>query len=166
MHLELKETMVRVGTDIKQRILFTFKNTMQAVYSLTTKQVTDQQAIEQEVDKVLEEQLHHEGIERTRSDSVSTNAASEIDAGDTDLPLGQLNQSRRIDFVLQEAPLEFFNEYLFALTSHVCYWYVYLNLLRQFQMKHVQLIINHLKGIRRYHSIYDERNLHVYGHSD
>lgn len=123
MHLELKETMVRVGTDIKQRILFTFKNTMQAVYSLTNKQGTDQQAIEQEVDKVLEEQLQHEqGIGRNRSDSVSTNAASEVDTGETDLPLGQLNQSRRIDFVLQEAPLEFFNEYLFALTSHVCYW--------------------------------------------
>lgn len=27
--------------------------------------------------------------------------------------------------MLQEAPLEFFNEYIFALTSHVCYWYVF-----------------------------------------
>lgn len=122
MHLELKETMVRVGTDIKERILFTFKNTMQAVFSLTTKQVTDQETIEQEVDKVLEEQLQNDNRERNRSDSVSTNATNEMDAGETDLPLGKLNQSRRVDFVLQEAPLEFFNEYLFALTSHVCYW--------------------------------------------
>jgi hypothetical protein len=28
----------------------------------------------------------------------------------------------RIDHVLQEAPLESFNEYLFALASHLCYW--------------------------------------------
>merc|ERR1719270_1679962 len=34
----------------------------------------------------------------------------------------QLNGGRRIDFVLQEAPLESFNEYVFAVTSHLCYW--------------------------------------------
>lgn len=36
--------------------------------------------------------------------------------------IGILNKNNRIDFVLQEAPLEYFNEYLFAITSHVCYW--------------------------------------------
>jgi hypothetical protein len=38
--------------------------------------------------------------------------------------LGRLNAGRRVDYVLQEAPLESFNEYLFALGSHVCYWSV------------------------------------------
>ncbi len=41
-----------------------------------------------------------------------------------DMPIGQLNGSRRIDYVLQEAPIESFNDYLFALGSHMCYWYV------------------------------------------
>jgi phospholipase DDHD2 len=36
--------------------------------------------------------------------------------------IGKLNCGNRIDYVLQEAPLESFNEYLFALTSHVGYW--------------------------------------------
>ena len=36
--------------------------------------------------------------------------------------IGKLNSGNRIDYVLQEAPLESFNEYLFALTSHVGYW--------------------------------------------
>ena len=36
--------------------------------------------------------------------------------------IGSLNGGNRIDYVLQEAPLESFNEYLFALTSHVGYW--------------------------------------------
>lgn len=36
--------------------------------------------------------------------------------------IGKLNGGCRIDYVLQEAPLESFNEYLFALTSHVGYW--------------------------------------------
>ena len=38
--------------------------------------------------------------------------------------IGKLNGGCRIDYVLQEAPLESFNEYLFALTSHVGYWFV------------------------------------------
>lgn len=33
-----------------------------------------------------------------------------------------LNGGRRIDYVLQEKPIESFNEYLFALQSHLCYW--------------------------------------------
>jgi hypothetical protein len=36
--------------------------------------------------------------------------------------LGILNKGRRIDFVLQEAPYESFNDYVFALASHTCYW--------------------------------------------
>ena len=36
--------------------------------------------------------------------------------------IGQLNQGRRIDHVLQEKPIEKLNEYLFALGSHLCYW--------------------------------------------
>ena len=35
---------------------------------------------------------------------------------------GIINKGRRVDFVLQESPFESFNEYLFALASHACYW--------------------------------------------
>ena len=35
---------------------------------------------------------------------------------------GLLNSGRRIDYVLQERPLEAFNDYLFAFQSHLCYW--------------------------------------------
>ena len=34
----------------------------------------------------------------------------------------ELNGGKRIDYVLQEAPYESFNEYVFALGSHLCYW--------------------------------------------
>ncbi|XP_058453076.1 uncharacterized protein LOC131431398 isoform X2 [Malaya genurostris] len=117
MHLELKETMLRVGTDLKQKVLDTFRNTVDAVYAITSLNRPDQKAIEHEVDKVIEDQLKYEG-----GSSSSTVSSGDLDTGETDLPLGQLNSLRRIDYVLQEAPLEFFNEYLFALTSHVCYW--------------------------------------------
>ncbi len=36
--------------------------------------------------------------------------------------IGSLNSGRRIDYVLQEKPIEIFNEYLFAMASHACYW--------------------------------------------
>lgn len=42
--------------------------------------------------------------------------------GIEDIGVGQLNGGRRIDYVLQEKPIESFNEYLFALASHACYW--------------------------------------------
>lgn len=72
---------------------------------------------------MLEEQLALESpqAQRTRACSTST-TSSDTDNGDTEFSLGVLNEGKRIDYVLQEAPLEFFNEYLFALTSHVCYW--------------------------------------------
>jgi len=38
-------------------------------------------------------------------------------------PIGKLNQGRRIDYVLQHGPIEAINEYVFAFTSHVSYWY-------------------------------------------
>lgn len=36
--------------------------------------------------------------------------------------VGRLNRGNRIDYVLQEKPIESFNEYLFALQGHLCYW--------------------------------------------
>ena len=51
----------------------------------------------------------------------SATASSVID--EEEIPIGSLNQGgRRIDYVLQEAPIESFNDYLFALGSHMCYW--------------------------------------------
>lgn len=40
----------------------------------------------------------------------------------TNVKVGCLNEGRRVDYVLQETPVEYFNEYLFALASHLCYW--------------------------------------------
>lgn len=36
--------------------------------------------------------------------------------------IGRLNGGRRVDYVLQEKPIELFNEYIFAFTSHANYW--------------------------------------------
>ncbi|XP_075158648.1 phosphatidic Acid Phospholipase A1 [Haematobia irritans] len=159
MHLELKETMARVSTDIKQRFLDKFKITFDSVniFGQSTKNKKEtEELMEKEVEKVIEMQmqLERQGNQqqqqtqspdqlqtsspsddrkqylssptsanqsmRTRTDSVST--AVSDDMIEVDFPLGKLNDSKRIDYVLQEAPLEFINEYIFALSSHVCYW--------------------------------------------
>jgi len=40
----------------------------------------------------------------------------------TPLCVGKLNGGKRIDYVLQEAPLESINEYIFSVSSHLMYW--------------------------------------------
>lgn len=114
MHLELKETLQHVTADIKTKFL-SFTETVSALNPLNKN--LNQKAIEKEVDEVLDKQLSMEGIERLESPN------DEAPSSPCKLNLGTLNQGRRFDHVLQEAPLEFFNEYLFALASHV--WFVY-----------------------------------------
>lgn len=43
---------------------------------------------------------------------------------------GKLNGGKRIDYVLQEAPLESINEYFFSVSSHLMYWYVFVHIVR------------------------------------
>ncbi|KAK6635829.1 hypothetical protein RUM44_001083 [Polyplax serrata] len=114
MHLELKETMGRVGADLKQRLIDSVRSTWNTVYQLTMFGRADD-GLEQEVNKVIEKQL-----ERQQTESAAAQCLN--DCYDTDFDAGKLNQGRRIDYVLQEAPLESFNEYVSALTSHVIYW--------------------------------------------
>ncbi|XP_070132827.1 proline-rich protein 36 isoform X2 [Drosophila bipectinata] len=137
MHLELKETMTRVGADIKQRFMDTFKTTLDSVNFLTAVTKVKKEAeesLEKEKQKGSTQSLQKQAEDqddnsvastsyklRTRSDSNST-TASDPEFVELDFPLGKLNDSKRVDYVLQEAPLEFINEYIFALSSHVCYW--------------------------------------------
>ena len=54
--------------------------------------------------------------------SVATGTSQE--AQRKDVKVGMLNGGRRFDYVLQEKPIEIFNQYLFAIQSHLCYWWV------------------------------------------
>ncbi|CAL7945667.1 unnamed protein product [Xylocopa violacea] len=112
MHLELKETMARVGADLKQRLLDSVKNTWNSVYQLAVFHKPDNNTLEREIDKVVEEQLQQTPVPEPQAN----------DDGGAEFKVGKLNGGRRIDYVLQEAPFEYINEYIFALTSHVCYW--------------------------------------------
>lgn len=111
--VELKETMARVGADLKQKLLDSVRNTWNSVYQLALFHKPDNSTLEREIDKVMEEQLHQTVPEHQANDDTGV-----------ELKVGKLNNGRRIDYVLQEAPFEYINEYIFALTSHVCYWLV------------------------------------------
>lgn len=107
--------MARVGADLKQKLLDSVRNTWNSVYQLAVFHKPDNSALEREIDKVVEEQLQ-------QTPTVSEQQTN--DDGGADFKVGMLNGGRRIDYVLQEAPFEYINEYIFALTSHVCYWLV------------------------------------------
>ncbi|XP_077292886.1 uncharacterized protein LOC143915940 [Arctopsyche grandis] len=99
MHLELKDTVTRVGADIRQKIVDSMKSTWDTFYQLRAKEEAETERTIDEPEKPMTE-------------------------AETSLlkHLGKLNGGRRVDYVLQEAPFELFNEYIFAMASHVCYW--------------------------------------------
>jgi len=105
MHLELKDTMTRVGGDIKAKVMESLKATMGAVYSVAG---------------TLTGQEGGGGVnhQEERSPSPSGSEVEDTSALETTC----INQGARVDHVLQEAPMESFNEYVFALASHLCYW--------------------------------------------
>ncbi|XP_045783593.1 uncharacterized protein LOC123879738 isoform X2 [Maniola jurtina] len=109
MHLELKDTMARVGADIKQKLIESIKSTWSSMWK--TQPPPDTQ-----LEKVVEEEMEKEALNsESKEDQVQEHEVT------TEM-LGNLNDGRRIDHVLQEAPFEMINEYLFAMSSHVCYW--------------------------------------------
>ena len=110
MHLELKDTVTKLMTsDFKQTVIDSVSAAIGTVYNIATG--TQQKSKEQMVEQMVQDQISNKG--RESPDNEDQNPKS-MDS--------QLNQGNRIDFVLQEAPFESFNEYVFALGSHLCYW--------------------------------------------
>ncbi|XP_050727907.1 phospholipase DDHD2-like isoform X1 [Eriocheir sinensis] len=111
MHLELKETIERVGSEFKQKIVDSIQGTWNRLYQIYSG-TSSQSSIDQQVDEALAAQLYLGEEEGTPSTGSSELA----------ITVGHLNSGRRIDYVLQEKPYESFNEYIFALQAHVTYW--------------------------------------------
>ncbi|XP_060808470.1 uncharacterized protein LOC106134385 [Amyelois transitella] len=105
MHLELKDTMARVGADLKQKLIESLKATWTSVWKTTP-------PIDGQLEKVVEEEMEKD--QECKEETTQEEVTPEL--------LGRLNSGRRVDYVLQEAPFEMINEYLFAMSSHVCYW--------------------------------------------
>lgn len=121
MHLEIKESLSRMGADLKQRLLDPLWNTWNSINEFARAhrfgyQPGDPAINSQDNTIGLDLQNNPQEFDDTES-TVSTDFNTE-----EDVQIGQLNAGKRIDYVLQEKPIESLNEYLFALGSHACYW--------------------------------------------
>ncbi|KAK7110285.1 triacylglycerol hydrolase DDHD2-like [Littorina saxatilis] len=126
LHLELKESISRMGTDIKQKIVDSIRSTWNTLNDFARAHRSDgtegadgnqglEKEVDQQVDSVMAEMAQHQDFDKSDTASICS-------SHDEEIPMGQLNEGRRVDYVLQEKPIESFNDYLFALTSHGCYW--------------------------------------------
>ncbi|CAB1322049.1 unnamed protein product, partial [Coregonus sp. 'balchen'] len=148
MHLELKESLTRMSTDLKNNVLGSFRTAWQSLVRMpvaalppvedgeTTAERSLQEtevpaaacaAVREESKadlwtKILEwpKALHLHYFQGVHEEAESPGSGEEEEG--RQVKVGMLNGGRRIDYVLQEAPIESFNEYLFAIQSHLCYW--------------------------------------------
>lgn len=134
MHLEIREGLAKVSADVKQLMITKLRTTWSSLTdfakahrpSTTTEEIitTMTTQVNEELKENTEEDLKN--LEN-KIDELAAAEATISDNGITpqselNIKVGMLNQGRRVDYVLQERPIESFNEYLFAFASHACYW--------------------------------------------
>ncbi|KFW63381.1 Phospholipase DDHD2, partial [Pygoscelis adeliae] len=113
MHLELKEGLTRMSVDLKNNLLGSLRVAWQ---SFTRAPLPAVEAASTDAEAEAEA-----GVEKqpdTKPEETPTAVKEEASL----VNVGRLNGGNRIDYVLQEKPIESFNEYLFALQGHLCYW--------------------------------------------
>uniref|UniRef100_A0A2K5ILZ4 DDHD domain-containing protein n=2 Tax=Colobus angolensis palliatus TaxID=336983 RepID=A0A2K5ILZ4_COLAP len=115
MHLELREGLTRMSMDLKNNLLGSLR--------MAWKSFTRAPYPALQVSETAEETEAEPESTSEKSSDVNTEETS-VAVKEEVLPInvGMLNGGQRIDYVLQEKPIESFNEYLFALQSHLCYW--------------------------------------------
>ncbi|KAJ8014332.1 hypothetical protein DPEC_G00039140 [Dallia pectoralis] len=123
LHLELKESLSRMGSDLKHGFISSLKTAWQTLNDFarahtTNAQLAAQLAMVANQIKEEEEKQEHSGVAEQRIAEIPELPRED----EPQVKIGMLNGGNRIDYVLQEKPIESFNEYLFALQSHLCYW--------------------------------------------
>ncbi|NWH23261.1 DDHD2 Phospholipase, partial [Grus americana] len=113
MHLELKEGLTRMSVDLKNNLLGSLRVAWQ---SFTRAPLPAVEAASTDTETAAE--VGTEKQPDTKPDEAPAAAKEEASL----INVGRLNGGNRIDYVLQEKPIESFNEYLFALQGHLCYW--------------------------------------------
>ncbi|XP_026718831.1 phospholipase DDHD2 [Athene cunicularia] len=113
MHLELKEGLTRMSVDLKNNLLGSLRVAWQ---SFTRAPLPAVEAAGPDAEP--EAEAGPEKPPDTKPEETPPAGKEEAAL----INVGRLNGGRRIDYVLQEKPIESFNEYLFALQGHLCYW--------------------------------------------
>ncbi|XP_011240462.1 phospholipase DDHD2 isoform X2 [Mus musculus] len=114
MHLELREGLTRMSMDLKNNLLGSLR---MAWKSFTRGPYPALQASETAEETEAEPESSSEKSNEANTEEPPVEVKEEAP-----ISVGMLNGGQRIDYVLQEKPIESFNEYLFALQSHLCYW--------------------------------------------
>ncbi|MBN3324358.1 S23IP protein, partial [Atractosteus spatula] len=120
LHLELKESLTRMGSDLKQGFISSLKSAWQTLNEFARAHTSSPQ-LQAELEKVAN-QIKEEEEKQVDEEIKMIESPDQIKEDDLAVKIGMLNGGNRIDYVLQEKPIESFNEYLFALQSHLCYW--------------------------------------------
>uniref|UniRef100_A0A8C3H6C2 SEC23-interacting protein n=1 Tax=Chrysemys picta bellii TaxID=8478 RepID=A0A8C3H6C2_CHRPI len=120
LHLELKDSLSRMGSDLKQGFISSLKSAWQTLNEFARAHTSSTQ-LQAELEKVANQIKEEEEKQVVEAEKTAESPDLTKDE-DFLVKVGMLNGGRRIDYVLQEKPIESFNEYLFALQSHLCYW--------------------------------------------
>uniref|UniRef100_A0A1A8KAM5 SEC23 interacting protein n=1 Tax=Nothobranchius kuhntae TaxID=321403 RepID=A0A1A8KAM5_NOTKU len=118
LHLELKESLSRMGSDLKQGFISSLRSAWQTLNEFARAHTSSALQAELAIvaNQIAEEEKHVQ--EEHKIQEIHEPPKEE----EPQVKIGMLNGGNRIDYVLQEKPIESFNEYLFALQSHLCYW--------------------------------------------
>ncbi|XP_042192609.1 SEC23-interacting protein isoform X1 [Callorhinchus milii] len=120
LHLELKESLTRMGSDLKHGFISSLKSAWQTLNEFARAHTSSTQ-LQAELEKVAN-QIKEEEEKHVEEEQKLVESPESLKDEDSAVKIGLLNGGHRIDYVLQEKPIESFNEYLFALQSHLCYW--------------------------------------------
>ncbi|MCI4376328.1 hypothetical protein PGIGA_G00187260 [Pangasianodon gigas] len=122
LHLELKESLSRMGSDLKQGFISSLKTAWQTLHDFARAHTASTKLHEQLAIVASQIKEEEEMQNKEAENKLVTETPEPAKEEETRVKVGMLNGGRRIDYVLQEKPIESFNEYLFALQSHLCYW--------------------------------------------
>ncbi|XP_011407929.1 PREDICTED: SEC23-interacting protein-like [Amphimedon queenslandica] len=107
-HLELYENIEKVGQSVKYHLVEGIRNMWHQLNELARAH-TNNAAMTTNSDE-------------TESIPGDVSSQGSVDEESVHIPIGCISGGDRVDHVLQEKPIETINEYMFALSSHLCYW--------------------------------------------
>ncbi|XP_076599003.1 SEC23-interacting protein [Chaetodon auriga] len=120
LHLELKESLTRMGSDLKHGFISSLKSAWQTLNEFARAHTASAQ-LQAEL-AIVANQIEEQEKQAQEDHKAPSESPEPQREEEPQVKMGMLNGGNRIDYVLQEKPIESFNEYLFALQSHLCYW--------------------------------------------
>jgi hypothetical protein len=109
----------RAHIEFKKKVNLVKTISLQIKDVVTTSISNDRQSKQIANENTVDDSSVYLEIDQARPES---NYSNESAADASTVDFGKICRGRRVDYVLQEHPLESMNSYLFAVASHACYW--------------------------------------------